>query len=207
MRSVPISLLAISLFLAGCSTTSGQLQNQVNEAAKYPVSHFRETLSVRDDALEATAVLSTINGFRQKHGLLGIVWNDAFLRAHIDKANRERTFQVYVIMRHQSGDWLFPYQANFGSPLQSIKTDKVNSSVDCTFHEYSGCTYTEQVVFEVPEEELRRYGTAPATEEESKLWRFRIKTQAGVNHNDYLFRNEVLGLLEAVDEFKPVPMK
>jgi len=62
------------------------------------MEHFRDTATVKDDALGTVATISTQNGYQEKRGLLRIVWNDTFLRGFIDKATGRRTFQVYQLI-------------------------------------------------------------------------------------------------------------
>ena len=46
---------------------------------------FEKSASIKDDALEVVATITTGPGFKEKHGLLGLVGSDNFLRAFIDK--------------------------------------------------------------------------------------------------------------------------
>jgi len=202
MRKILILTAAV---VAGCSTT----QQQMDQALSLDVDHFKQTMQVRDDQLETVVVFSTQDGFVQKHGLLGIVWSDSFLRGYIDKRTGEKTYQCYVAMRHTMGDWARPYQANYGKPLRTQDVRKVDSDVDCSGSDlYGSCKYEEHVVFEIhPDEVLRIWMEVTPDDFKVKVWRFRIKNQGTEDYDDGILLPEMLALVEVMNEYQFEPMQ
>lgn len=201
----PIAALLIFFALAGCNTT----QRQIDLAQSLDVDHFKQTMKITDDRLEPVVTFSTVGGFQEKRGLLGIVWSDSFMRGYIDKSSGKQSFVVYVAMRHTEGDWLHPYQANYGRPLQTTKTKKVNSDVDCSGKDlYNSCTYSEHVVFDVEIDEVMRVWNETTTEQLSDLknsWFFKVKNQGGQDYTDAILLPEMLALVEAMNEYDFIP--
>ncbi|WP_420553819.1 hypothetical protein [Neptuniibacter marinus] len=64
-----ILTVVVALLLGGCVTTR---EAQIETALKLDKEHFKKTLSLKDDSLDTVATFSTVNGFKEKHGLLGI---------------------------------------------------------------------------------------------------------------------------------------
>lgn len=200
----PFLLLAVAL-LSSCATT----QRQLEEALSLDVDHFKQTMHVKDDPMEVSATFSTHKGFQAKHGLLGVVWSDSFLRGFVDKRTGEKTFQVYVVLRHTTNQWALPYQANYGRPLRTSPVQRVSSNVDCSAKDlYGSCRYEEHAVFTVEEAELRRVQRDATPEDfKSKGWLFKVKNRSGQDYDDGILLPEVIALLEAMDSYAPVAMQ
>jgi len=192
--------LLLALSVTGCATTTSE--SQLQTALSLTKEHFKNTATVKDDFLDTVATITTINGFQEKRGLLGIVWDDNFLRAHIDKKSGKTSFQLYQVIYYQRSGWNFFQTVNFetasgpqSKPLTIIKRD-----VDCTGSRYSGCTYIEHVAFDVDEDLLRTIaqGYSPG---QRAAWRFKFTARSGQDYNDGMLPAEVAGLLEKVDEY------
>lgn len=93
-------IILFSLAITGCATNSREAQIQT--AINLTPEHFKNTATVKDDSLDTIATITTVNGFQEKRGLLGIVWDDNFLRAHINKKTGQTSFQVYQSIYYQS---------------------------------------------------------------------------------------------------------
>ncbi|MDQ8198195.1 hypothetical protein QEH56_08565 [Pelagicoccus enzymogenes] len=158
--------------LPGCETSSST-STQQDTADPTQVYAARIQVDGIGDDLEARIEVNTVNCFKYRHGLLQVVWNDAFLRGYIDKETGNASYQIYTIQFHD--DWAFPYQANYGSPLHTTEARRIYSDVDCRHHD---CDCEEHAVFEVAPEELDRIAAlAESAENKHKDWRFRIKNQ------------------------------
>jgi hypothetical protein len=117
------------------------------------MEHFRDTATLKDDALDTTATITTEPGFIEHAGLLRVVWHDTFLRVFIDKRTGVKRFQVYEWMTY-SGGWRFYETANFATSAGpvSVPATLISKDVDgCT----NGYDYTEHVAFTVDEGLLR----------------------------------------------------
>lgn len=193
------------VIICGCSTT----QQQVEKALNLDVDHFKQTMQITDDQMETTVAFSTAGGFVQKHGLLGIVWSDSFLRGYIDKRTGNKTFQCYVALRHTEGNWAHPYQANYGRPLRTEEVTKVHSDVDCSASDlYGSCKYEEHIVFNIhPDEVLRIWMEVTPEDFKDKVWKFRIKNRGTQDYDDGILLPEMLALVETMNDYQFEPMQ
>jgi len=85
-------IFLIALSLTGCVATQEQ---QVEKFLSLGSDHYYHTATVKNDGLDTVAIVTTRNGFQEKRGLLGIVGDDVFLRAFIDKKTGRASYQVY----------------------------------------------------------------------------------------------------------------
>ncbi len=208
--------LALVLPLCSCAggiETGAAGSASLSAAPSTPASpsradHFAATATIKDDALETSAVYSTEKGYQEKRGLLGLVPEDEFLRAFHDKRTGKRRYQVYVTLAYKSDTWREPFQADFGTPLQTIPTKSVLRQSDCKDRrKIGGCVRIEHVVFEVPEAEFRRIAEASSADIDAKTWDFRLKTKDGKDYAGQLPYAEFAGLAKAMAAHKPVAMR
>lgn len=197
---------ATCIVVGGCGA---ELQKQeMQKALSLSPEHFKQTTKVKDDELESVVTFSTEGGYSEKRGLLGVIWSDEFLRAFRDKKSGAVRFQVYLAWVHQGSGWMHPYQANYGKPLIVTPTQKVTSDVSCSGGKYSGCIYSEHVVFDLSDGEFKRViEGATADDLTSKVWRFRVKGQSGLDYDGAILLSEFFGLKAALDEHRPVAMR
>ena len=191
----------IALIIVGCA--SSQQSAQIETAVKLPKEHFKNTAVVKDDSLETVATISTINGFQEKRGLLGIVWDDNFLRAFIDKKSGKVTYQLYQVLRYQGEGWKFYEVANYETPSgpRSVPLISIGRDVNCSGSKYGGCLYTEQVAFDVDESLLKTISDKFVPGQMSG-WKFKFKAKSGEEYTDGLLPAEAAGLLEKVAEYR-----
>ena len=192
--------LLLALSVTGCATT--MRESQLQTALSLTKEHFKSTATVKDDSLDTVATITTVNGFQEKRGLLGIVWDDNFLRAFIDKKSGKTSFQLYQIIYYQAGGWNFFQTINFETPSgpQSKPVTIIKRDVNCTGSRYSGCTYVEHVGFDVDEGLLRTIAQGYSPGQRSG-WRFKFTARSGQDYNDGMLPAEVAGLLDKVDEY------
>lgn len=197
---------ALALLAAGCASQAHE--QQLAEARALPTEHFAGAVTIKDDALEATATFSTDKGFKEKRGLLGIVAEDQFLRASLDKKTGARTYQVYVAMTYRGDQWREPYQANFGTPLQTVAVKRLHRKAECEKKREYGCIRVEHVGFELPAAEFARVAeTATPADMKEKMWVFRLKTRDAKDYNGEIPLAEFAGLKQAMDAHKIVAMR
>lgn len=162
--------------------------------------HFQDTAVVKDDELETSATIDTSLGFKNKQGLMKVVWDDNFLRAFIDKKTGATTYQLYQIIRY-SGQLRRYDTVNYETPDGPASTEVtvIDQNVDgCSRY---GCSYTETIGFALDENLMRTiasmYQPGAAT-----AWRFKFKSQSGNYWQDGMMPSEIAGLLAAVDGYK-----
>ena len=167
--------------------------------------HFRDTASIKDDSLETTAVITTLNGFQYKAGLLGIVNADAFIRAFVDKSTGKARYQIYYYVIYYGKGWNFLERVNYETPSGPATKELTVISRDVgSCSQYIGCQHIETVGFDVPEDLLRKiastYSPAPSVES-AVAWKFRFKSKSGQDFDMLLTAAEVSGALMAVDAY------
>jgi hypothetical protein len=192
---------ALSVALAGCVGTTSE--GQIQTALSLTKEHFKNTAIIKDDSLDTTATITTENGFQEKRGLLGIVRDDNFLRAFIDKKTGQTAIQLYQVIYYQGSGWNFFRTVNYETTtgLESRPVTIISRDVDCSGSRYSGCTYTEHVGFEIDEEFLRTIagGYQPG---QRAVWKFKFIAKSGEDKNDGMLPAEVAGFLEAIDAYR-----
>nr|DAQ12771.1 MAG TPA: hypothetical protein [Caudoviricetes sp.] len=201
---------AAAVALPGCVTVAdpggvGAVSpRSVEEAVALTPDHFKASAKIDDDDLDVVANISTLGGMVKRQGLLGVVWNDNFLRALIDKKTGRITFQVYQYINYE-GDWRFYETVNYETPDGPVQKRLIQISRDvlsCSGSRYStGCSYSEHFAFEVDEALLRTIaaGYQPGA---AVVWKFKFGAQRAEDWNDAILPAEVAGFLQAVDEYR-----
>ena len=201
MNKLLVRLGAVGTLLcaAGCATTMTEDQVEALVAAQTPET-FDQTSIVKNDSLDTIATVSTEPGYQHRKGLLGVVWDDNFLRGFIDKKSGKTTIQVYQRITYE-GDWRYYRTVNYETPDGPVSTPVLSISRDvvtCAGSRYSGCTLSESFAFEVDETLLRtiaeRYEPGAMA-----AWRFKYGAQAAEDWQDGLLPAEVVGFLRALD--------
>lgn len=192
-------LIACALLMAG-PTHAQKLSKQAQRFLALTPSDFQRAMTMKDDSLDTVARISTEKGYQEKQGLLGIVWNDNFLRAFIDKKTGETTYQLYQIISYD-GDWRFYQTVNYEAPdgPESKEVTVIDRSVDaCGTYR---CSFTEHLGFDVPEQLMRQLAGS-YTPEVPRAWHFKFGSKAGVEFQDGVNVAEVVAILSAVDQYR-----
>lgn len=177
---------------------------QLRKILQMSVEDISRKISVSDDELDTVAKLTSQPIFQHKKGLLGIVWEDNFLRAFIDKKTGNSTFQIYQSISYQ-GDWRWYNRVNYSTPNGPVSTELTPIASDvlsCSGSRYSGgCRMIEEFGFEVPESLLRTIanGYQPG---QVAAWRFKYKAKSFGDWQDGILPLEVAGFMKAVDKFR-----
>lgn len=201
-RSLKLVFPVVVLMVSGCNTVPTKEQAQA-VVIKHTPEHFYATATIKNAYLDTTATITTQNGFQEKHGLLGIVWDDNFLRGIIDKKTGQTTIQLYQVLSYRGAGWRFYQSANYENVNGPTATPLtvIGRNVDCTGARYGGCTYTEHVAFTVPEPLLReiaqKYSPGALTG-----WRFKFNPKAGEDFDAFMLPAEIIGFLRRLDEFR-----
>jgi hypothetical protein len=197
MKSI-VSLLTI-LLLAGCAS----MDSQIKEARSQTKEHFRDTADLHDDALETVATITTLDGIQLKSGLLGVVWNDYFLRAFIDKKSGKVTYQLYLAMRYQDKGWRNFNRVNYDTP-EGVKSESatiISRDVDCANSQYTGCKFEEHLAILLTEKDVRELASTYNPARPTALM-FKASSQSGVEFQDGVLAAEAAGLLLKVDQYR-----
>ena len=197
-----IICLLLLLGLNSCGVATSR-ESQARAALNLSRSHFKYSVTIKDGPLDTVITFSTINGVKERRGLLGIVWDDNFLRAFIDKKSGTKTFQVYNSI-YYGGRWKFFTQANYETPDGPKSTTLTiidRRVVDCSDVRLTGgCNFNEHVAFLVDEKLLRWIGEAD-TVGQPIGWRYKLSARSGDDYQDGLLPAEIGGLLDRMDEY------
>ena len=200
-RIIDIGIALLSgLAITSCIATTRE--SQVETAISLTREHFKNTATIKDDSLDTTATITTVNGFQGKRGLLGIVWDDNFLRAFIDKKTGRTTFQLYQIIYCQGRGWDFFQTVNYQTltGVESHPVTVIERDVDCRSWRTRGCLYTEHIGFDV-DEKLLRTVAADYQSGQRWAWKFKLNAKSGRDYTDGVLPAEIAGLLDKVDEY------
>jgi aryl carrier-like protein len=203
MRFIAAIVISSALLASGVAHADDKkIPKQIQQLLEMTPEQFESSADLKDDSLETVAVITTLNGWQKKDGLLKIVNDDQFFRAFIDKKSGRTTFQVYQVVHYMDSGWAFFEIVNYETPTgpQSVQLDVINRDVGgCS--RYLGCSYVETVGFNVDEALLRKIASLYAP---GKLaaWKYRIKAKSGAQRDEGFVAAEVAGLLRAVDKYR-----
>jgi hypothetical protein len=159
-------------------------------------------VSVQDDPLETSAVISTEPFFKKKQGLFGTVSSDKFMRAIVDKKSGAISYQLYIWVSYY-GDWQFFDQVNLetsSGPLPAKTRVLDRNVVSCAASRFAGCLMSEHLAVDVDEAVLRGVaaGASAGTADE---WRFRVMGRSGGTTTGIL-RTEVAAVVLAAERYR-----
>lgn len=194
-------LIAVTVLLAACSPYSYKPSNQ---SAPLDLSKegFASNMRVVDDPLETKAKVTSKYGYRMIHSN-GVVYDDNFLRAYIDKSTGETYYQVYD--RVYMNDWSFYNQVNYksGGDVKAQEVVRVSSDVErCSSVRELGCRLREDIAWKVSRELLDEIAATYTTVADRNIWEYRLKAQQGRDITRMFFAAEVAAFVEAVDDYR-----
>lgn len=194
------SLVIIGL---GIFISTHSLAESVSPASLTP-GHFSQTATVEDDDMEVTAIISTVNGYQEKHGLLGVVWDDNFLRAFVDKRTGIVRYQVYQHIQYDGDQWRFYDAVNYQGPsgIETKQLTTVHREVIGCGGASSGCSYSEDIGFMVDERLLQQLKQLYlASYNPPWVWKIRFKSKTSYDFDTGILPAEIDGLLQRVDQY------
>lgn len=187
---------------ASLAAETRPLPRQVAQLFAITPAQFEASATIKDDALETFATITTEKGWQERDGLLGVVNSDNFFRAYIDKKTGATRFQVYHVIRYRQRGRASYDTVNYETPNGpvSVALTVINRSAELC-RAYQGCTYTEDFGFDV-DEALLRTVAAQYAPGKIAIWKYRLKAKSGQERNDGFAAAEVAGLLAAVDRYR-----
>lgn len=204
-RTAGPRILGFSVILAalgGCATQPASQSPRNQDAYQaLTLAKAEQCTRVTDDTMNVSIQFDTRECYQTRHGLLGLVWSDAFLRAWKDRDTGSANYQVYAIL--YGDQWQHPQSANFGvNGLQSVRGNRIGTDVDCSMSQVMGnCRHREEFVFDVPEEELQAVAAKLQADPAYSSWTVRIKTQSGRDVDFRMPVNELVGILNVVEGY------
>jgi hypothetical protein len=189
--------VSVSVMVLGLALGSAHAKDRA--LLSLTMEHFRDTATVAEDPLGAMTTISTENGFVERKGLMGMVWNDEYLRGVIDKKTDQKSFQVYALITYR-GNWRFYQSASYqtsGGPRSVPLTQIGKESDNCAVGE---CIYTERVAFPIDEGLLRQLASENAPGRPT-LWRYKLLAKQGPEYLGGISSAEIAGFLARVDDY------
>jgi hypothetical protein len=165
--------------------------------------HFEKGATIKDDSMEEVAEDTTEPGFKINRGLLGMVNDDNFFRAFINKKTGETSYQLYQYITYV-GDWAFFETANYEgrTEVETTPLDVIDREVG-TCSQMLGCFKREVVAFDVDERVLRRVAAGyDPSGKGTTGWKFRLKAKTGIQRDEGMSPAEAAGILNAVAAYK-----
>jgi len=191
-------ILISSFMLFGCSASLQKVSQENEERFKSLTKDFvRSCIKIKDDSFEDTIQYDTVNCYQSKNGLLGIVWDDQFVRAYTNRKSGKTKYQIYT--RLHEDKWLNPVSANYFVGDNLITSDVARIHSDVTCNASRSCVHLEEIVFEISEENLMQLNEKYLIDN-SIEWKYRIKTRSGVDKDKFLNINELLGIYRLVNK-------
>lgn len=161
-----------------------------------------DKIETLDDDLETTATLTTANAYQSNGKFTDRVRSDNFLRAFIDKRSGTTRYQLY-----QSITYNYIYR-NFSGASFATAEGPSNIAITVISHEVLGCfggpdkcSYKDTLGFDISEDQLR-WVAGQYVAGASPFWRFKFRSQAGMDWEDRMMPAEAAGLLEAVSRYR-----
>lgn len=184
--------------------SESQQAKRISQFDTLTPEHFDRTSVVQDDDLEVSASIDTEAGFKFKGGFTDVIRSNTFLRALINKRTGETVYQVYARLNYSLEQRVFE-RVNFETPdgPMTVSLTVIARDAECQHAptlKY-GCLHTEDVAFALPESFIRQLA-ARSAERPVKPWRFRFKSQKGIDWTDDMPPSEAAGLLLAVERYR-----
>lgn len=194
---------AIALFSCSFQASAASLEKQFKQYMALTPEHFEKGATIKDDSMEVVAVITTEPSFKIKRGLLGMVNDDNFFRAFINKKTGETSYQLYQYITYV-GDWAFFETANYEgrTEVETTPLDVIGREVG-TCSQMLGCFKREVVAFDVDELVLRRVAAGyDPSGKGTTGWKFRLKAKTGIQRDEGMSPAEAAGILNAVEAYK-----
>lgn len=109
------------------------------------------------------------------------------------------SWQVYAFVVYGGSGWEFYESVNYQTDhgVTQAMLQPIDRSVSCAA--YVGCTYIEQVAFELSDERARAIASLYVPGGPLAAWRFRLKGKAGGEFTDAIATAEFAGLVQKID--------
>jgi len=199
-----VILAVLSGAAIGTASAAAELATPSRELLAMTPADFAKSASVKDDALELSATITTEPGYQERHGLLRIVWSDVFLRAFVDKKSGVATYQLYQRIVYGGRYYRYFESVNIETPAgpRAIETINLGRTERCSRAQLTGgCVRTEDLAVPVDAALLKTIAASYAPGADA-AWHFRFKAQTGEDFDGVIVPAEVAGLLAAVADYR-----
>lgn len=164
---------------------------------------FARSITMNDDPLNPDIRIDTRQGYRDYQFSFG-PREDQFLRASILRTSGEIISQAYVTAEANTSAALQPTTASFEHTLSARPVTRV--ALDVRACGRSGCIYYEEMVFELPPDDIEALIGA-MVERGDAFVRFRIHGQSGRQRDGRFHVSELRAFLAALEPYvlQPTP--
>lgn len=202
-----VGLLLVSLsqasipLAASAGTTEPKLSKKL--LAMTPEA-FRSTATVKDDALEFETIISTEPSFSSGRKNEYRARDDSYVQAILNKENGEIRYEVRQFIRYLGPRRDYKrvhYIASDGLRHADLSIARHGADT-CAYTDLNAeCVFTKDLAFDLPEAELRAIA-ATYRPDTVNAWSFRFKDVSGADYSSSIVPAEVVGLLQAVDDYR-----
>lgn len=192
-RSALVFVAAIlPLFTASAVAKETSRERQIREIFERSPDDIMPLIQVSGDAMDPVYKVSTYGVSKLvSKGLLGSTsYENSFLRGFVNKSDGKISIQIYHAAMYSGSAWYFLQRATYQDTdsIKEVELDRLGSDVSC--YRY-GCTYTEDVAFNVPLETIERMAAQYDPANNQKLMRYRLFGKSGNTIDEAIPLNEV----------------
>jgi len=199
-----ICLLAVALALSTPANAKESKQDAALRAQfdRMP-SSLENLIKIKGDSLDPDYTVSTsgVSVVVSKGWLASTTFENSFLRAFINRKTGQITAQVYHSARYGGSGWNHFQRASYEGPngLEEAKADRVGSDVSCARY---GCTYYEDVVFDVPWSTIEAFAARYDPSNPLSGMKYRLFGQSGANIDEGIPINEIVAFANVVNKLR-----
>ena len=205
LRSVLLILkwtfISLILWIPSCATWEQQLEDHMSMS----IDEMKSKIEVKYyPDYDNTAVISTYPVWQVRGGLLNIRQSDYFVRGFINMKTGLTSYQVYNWIWYRTTDsWRFYNSASvvYKGKILDKNLDRIHTNVDCTRSLDSECTHYEIVTFMLTEKEYKVI-IAAAQQNLDKALRYKLRSEAGVDHHAAISSKELIAFDQKLHEFR-----
>lgn len=196
--------LLSSLFIAlaaAAPMTAAAYERLPESLARLAPADFARDVQVADDPLEPSIVFSTQAGYKRGRSLAGAYASDVHLRAVVERATGQVTWQVWhELVSHRGHKDLTVVHYLSGGNVQTAQPVGVDKWLDqCPPTDGIGsCNQVTRVGFSLPAKTVRELAAA-YSQGSREPWRLRFKDASGNDVTGGLAPAEAAGLIAAVE--------
>lgn len=200
----PLSLTA-ALAAALCAAMPAAAHDRLPAAlAGLSPADFAADIRIEDDPQASAVVVSTQDGYPRGRSLKGALADDVHLRAVIDRATGQATWQVWHEIAYVDGrrDVQAVHYAAGGAAREARPFHVAHRADRCPPTDGLGhCGTATRIGFELPESTVREIAASHVPGSRA-AWPLRFRATGGRDVTGGLAPAEAAGILRAVDTFR-----
>ena len=202
MRSWIFGFAALAI-ASQASAKPSKIEVQIAEQLKRTPAQIEPLIKVVGDRMDPRIEISSYGASQivNKGWIASTTFENAFLRAYINRKTGNVTAQIYHVESYSGSGWNFYNRASYQAPsgLQETPVERVGSDVNCYSY---GCSYVEDLIIPLDFEMLE--GIAAAYDSGAQVigLQYRLFAQSGMKMDGGLPANEIIAFVHVVQRAK-----